>query len=118
MFVNVIFGGGLDFKSSDNFSIYVFEIILIRLEVGENFGVRFELKRKIEWEYLEFLFFVVLINYFILCVNYMFVRITEYLFILRVMSCFNEGVVSNDKSVTLIKLLLNINIRGVRGGYF
>ena len=34
------------------------------------------------------------------------------------MSCLNEGVVSNDKSATLTKLLSNINIRGVRGGQF
>ena len=48
----------------------------------------------------------------------MFVRITEHLLTLRVMSCLNEGVVGNDKSGALNKLLSNINIRGVRGGHF
>ena len=48
----------------------------------------------------------------------MFVRITEHLLSLRVMSCLNEGVVNNEKSGTLTKLLSNINTRGVRGGNF
>lgn len=42
MFVNVLFGGGLDLKSSDNFSFYIFEIIVICLEVGMEIGLRFE----------------------------------------------------------------------------
>jgi len=48
----------------------------------------------------------------------MFVQITEHLLTLRVMSCLNEGVVNNDRSGTLSKLLSNINIRGVRAGNF
>ena len=34
------------------------------------------------------------------------------------MSCLNDGVINNDRSTTLQKLLSNINIRGVRGGHF
>lgn len=45
-------------------------------------------------------------------------RITEHLLTLRIMSCLNEGVVNNDKNITLTKLISNINMRGVRGGNF
>ena len=118
MFANAILGGGLDPKRSDNFSIYAFETTLTRSEVGENSGVRSELKRQIEREHPESLLPAVPTNHFIRCANHMFIRITEHLLTLRVMSCLNEGVVSNDKSATLAKLLSNINIRGVRGGQF
>ena len=118
MFANAILGGGLDPKSSDNFSIYAFETTSTRSEVGKNSGVRSELKRQIEREHPESLLPAVPTNHFIPCANHMFVRITEHLLTLRVMSCLNEGVVSNDKSATLTKLLSNINIRGVRGGHF
>ena len=87
-------------------------------EVGENSGVRSELKREIEREHPESLLPAVPTNHFIPCANHMFVRITEHLLTLRVMSCLSEGVVSNDESATLTKLLSNINIRGVRGGHF
>ena len=103
MFANAILGGGLDPKSSDNFSIYAFETTSTRSEVGENSGVRSELKRKIEREHPESLLPAVPTNHFIPCANHMFVRITEHLLTLRVMSCLNEGVVSNDKSATLTK---------------
>ena len=43
MFANAILGGGLDPKSSDNFSIYAFETTSTHSEVGENSGVRSEL---------------------------------------------------------------------------
>lgn len=43
MFVNAILDGGLDPKSSDNFSIYAFETTSTHSEVGENSGVRSEL---------------------------------------------------------------------------
>ena len=118
MFANAILGGGLDPKSSDNFSIYAFETTSTRSEVGENSGVRSEMKRKIEREHPESLLPAVPTNHFIPCANHMFVRITEHLLTLRVMLCLNEGIVSNDKSATLTKLLSNINIRGVRGGHF
>ena len=117
MFANTILGGGLDPKSSDNFSIYAFETTSTRSEVGKNSGVRSELKRQIEREHPESLLPAVPTNHFIPCANHMFVRITEHLLTLRVMSCLNEGVVSNDKSATLTKLLSNINIHGVRGGH-
>lgn len=34
------------------------------------------------------------------------------------MSCLNDGVINNDRSTTLQKLLSNINTCGVRGGHF
>ena len=118
MFANAILGGGLDPKSSDNFSIYAFETTSTRSEVGKSSGVRSELKRQIERKHPESLLPAVPTNQFIPCANHMFVRVTEHLLTLRVMSCLNEGVVSNDKSATLTKLLSNINIRGLRGGHF
>ena len=118
MFANAILGGGLDPKSNDNFSIYAFETTLTCSEVGENTGVRSEIKRQIEREHPESLLPAVPTSHFIPCANHMFVRITEHLLTLRVMSCLNEGVVGNDKAGPLNKLLSNINIRGVRGGHF
>ena len=118
MFANAILGGGLDPKSNDNFSIYAFETTSTRSAVGENSGLRSELKRQIEREHPESLLPAVQTNHFIPCANHMFVRITEHLLSLRVMSCLNEGVVNNEKSGTLTKLLSNINTRGVRGGSF
>ena len=118
MLANAILGGGLDPRSNDNFSIYAFETTVTRSEVGENTGVRSEIKRQIEREHPESLLPAVPTNHFIPCANHMFVRITEHLLTLRVMSCLNEGVVSNDKSGTLTKLLSNINVCGVRGGHF
>ena len=53
MFANAILGGGLEPKSNNNFSIYAFETTLTRSEVGENSGVRSELKRHIEREHPE-----------------------------------------------------------------
>ena len=118
MFANAILGGGLDPKSNDNFSIYAFETTSTRSAVGENSGLRSELKRQIEREHPESLLPAVPTNHFIPCANHMFVRITEHLLSLRVMSCLNEGVVNNERSGTLTKLLSNINTRGVRGGNF
>ena len=69
MFANAILGGGLDPKSSDNFSIYAFETTLTRSEVGENSGVRSELKRQIEREHPESLLPAVPTNHF-LCANH------------------------------------------------
>lgn len=90
----------------------------LKTAVGENSGLRSELKRQIEREHPESLLPAVPTNHFIPCANHMFVRITEHLLSLRVMSCLNEGVVNNEKSGTLTKLLSNINTRGVRGGNF
>ena len=118
MFANAILGGGLDPKSNDNFSIYAFETTSTRSDVGVNTGVRSELKRQIEREHPESLLPAIPTSHFIPCANHMFVRITEHLLTLRVMSCLNEGVVNNDRSGTLSKLMSNINIRGVRGGNF
>ena len=118
MFANAILGGGLDPKSNDNFSIYAFETTSTRSEVGANTGVRSELNRQIEREHPESLLPAIPTSHFIPCANHMFVRITEHLLTLRVMSCLNEGVVNSDRSGTLSKLLSNINIRGVRGGNF
>ena len=111
MFANAILGGGLDPKSNDNFSIYAFETTSTRSAVGDNSGLRSELKRQIEREHPQSLLPAVQ-------TNHMFVRITEHLLSLRVMSCLNEGVVNNERSGTLTKLLSNINTRGVRGGNF
>lgn len=118
MFANAIFGGGLDPKSDDNFSIYAFETTLTRSEVGKNSGVRSELKCQIEQEHPESLLSAIPVSPYIPCANHMFVQITEHLLTLRVMSCLNEGVVNSDRRGTLSKLLSNINIRGVRGGNF
>ena len=118
MFANAILGGGLDPKSNDNFSVYTFEMTSTRSDVGESTGVRSELQRQIEREHPESLLPSVPTNHFIPCANHMFVRITEHLLTLLVMSCLNDGVINNDRSTTLQKLLSNINICGVRGGHF
>ena len=118
MFANAILGGGLDPKSNDNFSVYTFETTSTRSDVGESTGVRSELQRQIEREHPESLLPSVPTNHFIPCANHMFVRITEHLLTLLVMSCLNDGVINNDRSTTLQKLLSNINIRGVCGGHF
>lgn len=118
MFANALLGGGLDPKSSDNFSLYTFESTTTRSEVGEKTGLRSELNRQIEREHPDSLVPAIPTDHFIPCANHMFARITEHLLTLRIMSCLNEGVVSNDKNSTLTKLLSNINMRGVRGGNF
>lgn len=118
MFANALIGGGLDPKSSDNFSLYTFETTATRSEVGEKTGLRSELNRQIVREHPDSLLPSIPTEHFIPCANYMFARITEHLLTLRIMSCLNEGVVNNDKNSTLTKLMSNINMRGVRGGNF
>ena len=83
MFANAILGGGLDPKSDDNFSIYAFETSSTRSEVGENTGVRSELKRQIEREHPESLLPAIPTSHFVPCANHMFVPITEHLLTLR-----------------------------------
>ena len=73
MFANAILGGGLDPKSSDNFSDYTFESTSTRSNVGESTGVRSEVQRQIEREHPESLLPSVPTNHFIPCANYMFV---------------------------------------------
>ena len=70
MFANAILGGGLDPKSSDNFSIYAFETTSTCSEVGENSGVRSELKRQIVREHPESLLPVVPTNHFVPCAKH------------------------------------------------
>ena len=118
MFANALLGGGLDPKSSDNFSLYTFETTATRSEVGKQTGLRSELNRQIVREHPDSLLPAIPTDHFIPCANHMFARITEHLLTLRIMSCLNEGVVNNDKNSTLTKLISNINMRGVRGGNF
>lgn len=91
-FFDNLFGGGLDFISTDLFIMYNYEIKDIRCKVGENIGFRLEFGRKIDREYLELLLLLLLIFCYILDGNYCFCRLIEYMVFDRCMICLNlEG---------------------------
>lgn len=70
MFANALLGGGLDPKSSDNFSLYTFETTATRSEVGKQTGLRSELNRQIVREHPDSLLPAIPTDHFIPCANH------------------------------------------------
>lgn len=70
MFANALLGGGLDPKSSDNFSLYTFETTATRSEVRRQTGLRSECNHQIVCEHPDSSLQAIPTDHFIPCANH------------------------------------------------